>query len=73
MVSTDPGLKHDMYLTKRTHEQTRLKKQGLDFFLSEVFPSKDRIKETHYPLLKKTPHGCYHGRGLLEYLNKYLK
>lgn len=48
------GLKHDMYLTKRTHEQTRLKKSKLGFFLSEVFPSKDRIKES-YPYLKKHP------------------
>lgn len=48
------GTKHDMYLTKRTHEQTRLKKSKIGFFFSEVFPSRDRIKET-YPYLKKHP------------------
>ncbi|WP_025724435.1 nucleotidyltransferase domain-containing protein [Acholeplasma granularum] len=49
------GQKHDQYLTKRTHEQTRLKKSKFRFFLNEVFPSKERIKES-YPYLKKHPY-----------------
>jgi hypothetical protein len=48
------GTMHDPYITKRTFEQTRLKKSRLRFFLSEVFPSRKRLQEA-YPYLKKHP------------------
>lgn len=46
------GTKHDPYITKRTFEQTRLKKSRIRYFLSEVFPSRKRLEEA-YPYLKK--------------------
>jgi len=48
------GSKHDPYLTKRAHEQSRLKKSKFRFVLGEVFPARNRIQET-YPYLKKHP------------------
>jgi len=46
------GTKHDPYITKRTFEQTRLKKSRFRYFLGEVFPSRKRLLEA-YPYLKK--------------------
>ena len=49
------GTEHDLYVSKRTHEQTRLKKSKFRFLLGEVFPSRARIQES-YPYLKKHPY-----------------
>ena len=48
------GSDHDLYLNKRAHEQSRLKKSKFRYILGEVFPSRHRIQET-YPYLKKYP------------------
>jgi len=48
------GSKHDPYLTKRAHEQSRLKKSKFRYVLGEVFPASSRIEEA-YPYLKKHP------------------